>query len=154
MIRMVWAVPAAVLCGIGARAAPPADLIAPDPEIAAWYKSLRQPGTALPCCSVADCRTVAYRRTASGGYEALVEGTWHTVPQTMVMRHTANPVGKAVACYTFVSGYATLPGASSEARQDHVEILCFVPAEPVSEWQKSNRAAVAANSAPSPIPRT
>src|SRR5215469_16074808 len=35
-------------------AAPPDN---PDPALAPWFESLKQPGTGASCCSIADCRT-------------------------------------------------------------------------------------------------
>ena len=100
---------ALVLGSIPARAAPPENV---DPSLAPWFQSLRQPGTGILCCSLADCRVTSYRTTPSG-YEALVDNRWLAVPPGRVLEHTANPTGRAIVCY--------LPGQG---------ILCFVrPAE-------------------------
>lgn len=98
------------LCGIelllhGAAAQPPDT---DDPTLAPWFQSLRQPGTGISCCSVADCRLTDYRTTPDG-YEAMVEDRWLVVPPEKVLQRVGNPTGKAVVCYTPVSG-----------------ILCFV----------------------------
>jgi len=101
---------AALLAGIGtADAAPPDDA---DPALAPWFQSLRQPGTGVSCCSIADCRLTEYRSNAEG-YEALIAGRWLAVPAERVLQNVDNPTGRAVVCY--------LPGRG---------ILCFVwPAE-------------------------
>jgi len=91
------------------RAAPPENA---DPSLAPWFQSLRQPGTGILCCSMADCRITDYRTTESG-YEALIDDKWLAVPPGRVLQHTVNPTGRAIVCY--------LPGPG---------ILCFVrPAE-------------------------
>ena len=93
----------------GARAAPPENA---DPALAPWFQSLRQPGTGVSCCSLADCRIADYR-TDGNGYEAFVDDKWLAVPPDRVLQHTDNPTGRAIVCY--------MPGRG---------ILCFVrPAE-------------------------
>lgn len=96
----------AAFAGIaGARAQPPENA---DPYFAPWFQSLRQPGTGISCCSIADCRQTEYR-TGQDGYEALIGDQWIVVPREKVLDHTDNPTGRAVVCY--------LPGKG---------ILCFV----------------------------
>jgi hypothetical protein len=91
------------------QASPPQDA---DQTLAPWFESLRQPGTGVSCCSIADCRMTDYR-TAGDGYEAFIEDRWVPVPREKVLDHIDNPTGRAVVCY--------LPGMG---------ILCFVrPAE-------------------------
>ena len=58
--------------GQAAVAAPPDN---PDPALAPWFESLKQPGTGAPCCSIADCRTVEFRQDRDG-YEVLIDGRW------------------------------------------------------------------------------
>jgi len=55
-----------------AVAAPPDS---PDPALAPWFESLKQPGTGAPCCSIADCRTVEFRQDRDG-YEVFIDGRW------------------------------------------------------------------------------
>jgi len=99
----------ALFGGDGAVAAPPDNA---DPTLAPWFQSLRQPGTGISCCSMADCRATEYR-TSAFGYEALIEDKWLAVPPDRVLQHTDNPTGRAIVCY--------MPGRG---------ILCFVrPAE-------------------------
>ena len=102
---------------------------AQDPIPSEWFKSLRQPGTSMPCCSISDCRRVDYRIADDGTYEVRIEGAWYKVPDNIVLRQKGNPVGRAIACYTTIFGYTTLPGAPHE---DQIEILCFVPELPTS----------------------
>ena len=78
------------------RAAPPDTA---DPALAPWFQSLKQPGTRVGCCSVADCRPVD-SRIVGDHYEALIGGRWTEVPPERVLEHEPNPVGRAVACWT------------------------------------------------------
>jgi hypothetical protein len=99
-----------------AVAAPPDS---PDPALAPWFESLKQPGTGAPCCSVADCRTVEFRQDREG-YEVLIDGRWKMsipfwlrVPSNRIIDRTDNPTNRGVVCFTPEAG-----------------ILCFVrPAE-------------------------
>jgi hypothetical protein len=50
----------------------------PDPALAPWFESLKQPGTGASCCSIADCRTVEFRQDRDG-YEVLIDGRWNTL---------------------------------------------------------------------------
>jgi len=70
-----------------------------DPTLAPWFNSLRQPGTGVSCCSIADCRPVDYRG-GPAGYEVWIENAWHKVPADKVLDGKDNPVGRAVVCYT------------------------------------------------------
>jgi hypothetical protein len=92
-----------------ASASPPDNA---DATLAPWFQSLRQPGTGISCCSMADCRITEYR-TSGVGYEAFIDDKWLAVPPDRVLQHTDNPTGRAIVCY--------MPGRG---------ILCFVrPAE-------------------------
>ena len=117
-MRCVLAIIAAMLAAYPGVAAPPPG-IAPDSGMSQWFQELRQPGpSGMPCCSISDCRKVEFRMTDTD-YEILIEGTWHRVPSSVILRQ-ANPVGKAVACYR--------PHVADEAgRLEPVRILCFVP---------------------------
>lgn len=79
-----------------AVAKPPAGT---DLSLAPWFQSLRQPGTGVSCCSVADCRTTDYR-TEGDHYEALIDDKWMRVPPDKVLQRIDNPTGRAVVCYT------------------------------------------------------
>ena len=112
-LRPLYAVVAAFfmvsLISAFARATPPDNA---DATLAPWFQSLRQPGTGISCCSMADCRATEYR-TSGMGYEAFIDDKWLIVPQDRVLDHQPNPTGRAIVCY--------MPGRG---------ILCFVrPAE-------------------------
>ena len=104
MIRLALA--ALLLVALPASAAPPPDA---DPTLSPWFQSLRQPGTDVSCCSIADCRPVDYQ-VGPMGYEVWITGRWHAVPPERVIRGKANPLGRGVVCYTPPLG-----------------ILCFIP---------------------------
>lgn len=80
----------------GAAAAPPENA---DPALAPWFNSLRQPGTGVSCCSLADCRPVDYR-DGPAGYEVWINDHWVPVPADKVLTGKDNPIGRAVVCYT------------------------------------------------------
>ena len=95
-----------------AAAAPPDS---PDPALAPWFESLKQPGTGASCCSIADCRTVDFRQDRDG-YEVLIDGRWKIsipfwlrVPPNRIIDRIDNPTNRAVVCFTPEAG-----------------ILCFV----------------------------
>jgi hypothetical protein len=100
---------AAILAGLAGHgaAAPPENA---DPKLAPWFESLKQPGSGVSCCSIADCRPAEYR-LAVDGYEAFLDAKWVRVPEDRVVRQR-NPLGRAVVCRSPISGL----------------ILCFVPA--------------------------
>ena len=86
-----------------ARPPPNADM-----SLAPWFQGLKQPGTGISCCSIADCRQTDFRVTGSH-CEALVEGEWRPIPPEKVLEGTDNPTGRAVVCYA--------PG---------IGIMCFI----------------------------
>jgi hypothetical protein len=88
------------LLSVPAAAAPPPDA---DPTLSPWFQSLRQPGTNVSCCSIADCRPVDYRTTPSG-YEVWIEDRWQAVPPEKVLQRADNPVGRAIVCWTKMTG--------------------------------------------------
>jgi hypothetical protein len=96
-----------LLLACQAHAAPPPDA---DPNQAPWFNSLRLPQSAVPCCSMADCRPVL-SRLIDGHYEAFIEGKWIAVPDDKVLSRTDHPTGRAVVCWTPFAG-----------------VLCFVKA--------------------------
>ena len=106
MIRSIAAA-AFLTLAAHALAAPPENA---DPSLAPWFQSLKQPGSGVSCCSIADCRQVEYRMSG-GHYEALIERDWMAVPDDKVLQHQINPTGHGVVCYTPWQG-----------------ILCFVSA--------------------------
>jgi hypothetical protein len=98
-----------IVLGIGASlAAPPENA---DPALHGWFESLKQPGSGVSCCSIADCRPVDYKMD-SNGYEALIEAKWVRVPDEKILHGKPNPTGRGVLCRSPISG----------------TILCFVPA--------------------------
>jgi hypothetical protein len=86
-------------------AAPPADA---DPNLAPWFRSLRQPQTNLSCCDRSDCRLVRYR-IVDGHFQAFIGGefsrwqnppfAWVDVPDNNVLHRHDNPTGEGVACW-------------------------------------------------------
>ena len=99
-----WTIAGLAIAGImitaPLRAAPPPNA---DPALSPWYNSLRQPGSGVSCCSIADCRPVDYR-TVGNHYEAYIEGEWLPVPPDKVLTRTDNPTGRAIACWTKLIG--------------------------------------------------
>lgn len=74
-----------------------------DPALVPWYQSLRQPGTGMSCCSIADCRTADYR-TTDNGYEVFIDRRWIPVPPDKILQRINNPTGRAVVCWTPTQG--------------------------------------------------
>lgn len=108
MHRSFWllAVMMALAPAGSALAAPPPNA---NPAFSAWFGSLTDPETSVPCCSLTDCRMVEHRRVGDH-FEAEVEGHWLSVPIEKVLHRTDNPTGQAVLCWSRVLG-----------------VLCFVP---------------------------
>jgi len=88
-----------------AQAHPPKNA---DMSLAPWFRSLRQPGTGISCCSIADCRQTDFR-IEGDHYQAMVDGSWKTVPKDRILERSDNPTGRAVVCYT-----------------PYVGIMCFI----------------------------
>jgi hypothetical protein len=103
-----WALGPLLLLILTAAAPEGAD---PDSSVSEWYRGLRQPDTNMGCCSIADCRPVQYR-IVGNRYEFLLDGRfsgvqepkWVPVPAPMILDHTPNPTGSAVACWEPHSG--------------------------------------------------
>jgi len=98
MLRLLGT--AAVITAAPVHAQPPENA---DPALAPWFEGLRQPGTGISCCSIADCRTADYRVTHDG-YEAFIGGLWREVPPERVLHRDDNPTGRAVVCWTPATG--------------------------------------------------
>ena len=107
-VRLIPALAAASLVysyPAGLSAAPPPGA---DPDLAPWFRSLRQPNTDLSCCDRADCRTVQYR-IVDGHFQAFIGGefarwqnppyAWVDVPDSSVLHRHDNPTGEGVACW-------------------------------------------------------
>ena len=119
MLLRKFSVPAIALTLVSAAAlgAPPpgAD---PNSELGKWFQGLRQPGTSVSCCSLADCRMTDHR-AGKDGYEVLVGDRWVPVPPGSIVR-TPNPTGRAIVCAAVVPLYH-LPA--------NITVLCFVAPE-------------------------
>lgn len=75
----------------------------PDPNLAPWFESLRQPHNGASCCSISDCRPADYR-TSGDHYEVMLEDRWVAVPPDKVLRRLDNPTGRGVVCWTPATG--------------------------------------------------
>src|SRR5207245_11556648 len=87
--------------GIAASDAAPPDNA--DPALHGWFESLKQPGSGVSCCSVADCRPVEYR-LAADGYEAYLDTRWIHVPDDKIIHGMVNPIARGVLCRSPLSG--------------------------------------------------
>jgi hypothetical protein len=76
-------------------------------SLAPWFRSLDQPQTGYPCCSIADCRTVRYRAVRDH-FEAFIDrnsfgpdapDAWVAVPPEHILHRMDNPTGEGVACW-------------------------------------------------------
>ena len=105
---VLWLATVALLGIAASDAAPPENA---DPALHGWFESLKQPGSGVSCCSIADCRPVEYRLVANG-YEAYLDTKWVHVPDEKVLHGIVNPVARGIVCRSPISG----------------TILCFVPA--------------------------
>jgi len=101
-----------------ALAAPPPGPI--DPEMGAWYESLRQPETGRRCCSISDCRSYV-SRINKDHYEIFLHNRWFTVPEEVIL-HRENKTGMAVACLR-TSWHGGTPPSEYDPG-----IMCYVPA--------------------------
>ena len=114
----------------GAVAAPPPNA-AIDPAMHEWFKSLTQPGTQKPCCSISDCRFTEYKEQ-NGRFEVVIDGWPYIVPDKVILRKANSPKG-AVVCYGYTSFGPSVPqGVIRTSPQDTIEILCFVPEGSIS----------------------
>jgi len=100
-----------------ALAAPPSGPV--DPEMAAWYRGLRQPGSGSGCCSIADCRPYE-SHMSSDHYEVFIQNRWYPVPNEVVI-HGENKAGSAVACLRTQWFSEEVPANYSPG------IMCFIP---------------------------
>ena len=90
----------ALLLSATVLAAPPEGLTL-DPEISAWFKSVRNPKLKAfggVCCDQSDGRVLRDDewRAGSEGYEVRLEGEWRPVPAEAVLDRIDNPTGGAV----------------------------------------------------------
>jgi len=105
---VLWLASVALLGVAASDAAPPENA---DPALHGWFESLKQPGSGVSCCSIADCRPAEYRLVADG-YEAYLDAKWVRVPDEKVLHGMSNPMARGIVCRSPISG----------------TILCFVPA--------------------------
>lgn len=111
----------AVILAILLSASPIPVLGAPPPGVdlnsprAKWFESLKQPGTGIGCCSVADCRTYAQSdvRVGPKGYEIRYEGRWLPVPNDKILQGKVNPMGRPVACVVAGEVWCFVRGAET-----------------------------------------
>lgn len=109
MIALAWAVALSVL-GAGRPALPYWDG-GGNGEHAAWFNSLKQPGTAISCCGTGDAFRVASYKVDGDHYAArLTDGRTIPIPNERMLRE-ANPIGEAIV---FIDGSG--------------KVLCFVKA--------------------------
>jgi hypothetical protein len=121
----------ALWSGVVANATPPPGVVV-DPQVGAWFESLRQPGTRSPCCSVSDCHTTAYKEH-DGHFEIIIDDWPYIVPDAAVIQTARNPTGQGVVCYGYESfGVPAPSGETRTAPQDKIGILCFVPVKATS----------------------
>jgi hypothetical protein len=129
---VMCALAAAWISQAATTAAAPPPNITPNPALHAWFESLKQPGTQLPCCSISDCHFTDYREK-NGHFEVTIDDWPYVVPDQAVLRMGVSPTAQAVVCYGYASfGFPTSPGEVRTAPQDPIEILCFVPEKSTS----------------------
>lgn len=79
-----------------------------------WWQSLRQPGTGLSCCNIADC-AYTQARFRQGHWQAKVGDLWRDIPDDKVLKDEVTPDGHAVVCNGSLS-FSPSP-----------VIYCFIP---------------------------
>ena len=88
-----------------------------DPHYDQWFRSLKQPGSQISCCSLNDCdQTVAELR--DGAWWAQVRGIWRQIPPEKIVKTPLSIDGEAYVC------------ANPSMRPDLTNIYCFVPPIP------------------------
>jgi hypothetical protein len=103
-----------------------------DPALHAWFESLRQPQTHDSCCSISNCHFTTYSMQ-DGHATVTVDGWTYVIPETVILRSTPNPTGRAVICFDYAAFGSSMPsGAVRTEAQDSIEIKCFLPTEPRS----------------------
>jgi hypothetical protein len=75
----------------------------PDPETHQWFDGLKQPGTGLGSCSIADCVVLSdgvWRETDQNepGFQVKDQGEWEDVPKAVVLYGKYNPMSGPVLC--------------------------------------------------------
>ena len=89
----------AIVVGVitAANAQPPEGLKL-DPQIADWFRTLRNPVTGAFCCDEADGTILKESewRAAGNDYEVRLDAHWEDVPSEAVLNNISNPTGNAV----------------------------------------------------------
>ena len=120
-----------VLQMAGAGAAPPPDA-AQNPASHAWFETLRQSGSHLPCCSISNCRYTSFKEIG-GHFQVEVDGWTYAVPNVAILYGYDNVTEHAIVCYNYTSFGVAMPGGVVRTEpQDTIEILCFLPIKPTS----------------------
>jgi hypothetical protein len=119
-----WVASACLFISHG-QANPPAGVV-PDPNLQAWFQSLKQPTTHQPCCSISDCRFSAYE-VRNGHYEIKIDDWTYVVPEASIIHTINNPFNKAVVCYSNEG-----IGIPERPLQDTLRVHCFLPPDPTS----------------------
>ena len=86
----------------------------------AWFNSLLQPGTNVPCCDVSDCHRAQSERR-KGAWWAVVEGEWQEIPADKVLDRTSI-FEEAVVCHA--------PPVHWSGGIFRSTIYCFAPPPP------------------------
>jgi hypothetical protein len=97
MIRLILALALAMIAGgAGGQNAEHIQMYHDTPEKDAWFRSLRQPGSGVSCCSKNDCeRTDAV--FSKGQWQAVVNGAWTVIPPEKEL-DTMSYDGEAYVC--------------------------------------------------------
>jgi len=102
-----------------------------------WFESLKVPGTATGCCSIADCHRTRARVDARGQWWALLTAEWWpapkwvAVPPERVLAYPRSIDGEAYVCQTAGSPGGTtlgpINGQAYIAAPIDPSVRCFVP---------------------------
>ena len=86
----------------------------------AWFQSLMQPGTNVPCCDVSDCHLTRSEKR-QGAWWAIVEDEWQEIPADKVLDRTSI-FEEAVVCHA--------PPVHWSGGIFRPTIYCFTPPPP------------------------
>lgn len=111
-----------------------AELGAGESSRAAWFRSLKQPGTNLSCCDISDCRRTKAEWRGNGWVAevAMPDGTkrWTPIPAERVLKQPHSIDGEAYLCQSAgsVAGPAYLNGIGLVTQgESEPTIYCFIP---------------------------
>jgi len=102
------------------------------PEIYDWYRDLKQPGSAHPCCNgdrpgfVGDCRPTRAYIDDDGRWHATLDGQWVPVPPRVILDQKS-PDGVSHSAPTHLASYAFFAAARSS---DDLAILLAASFQP------------------------